>query len=295
MRGSGERAFIACTVDLLEAGVDIERLNAVVFFRYLQSPIKFYQMLGRGTRIHEETEKYKFWLYDYTGVTDLFGAEFISNTPRPGDRGGSGEGGDDNDGGDDGDNDGPAVGLLTGQDVEIIGLGRYFTVNRDGRDILITADEYRQEVVSRVLSEAHSLDEFRTLWIETKRRKQLITHLLRDNFIPEVIRDSDRMNDFDLYDFFGHHSYFARALTRAERGINYMDANAAWFAGMDDKPAIVLRGLGTQFAKGGTEALEIPTLWDVPEIARAGGVDALRLLGKPADVMQEAKARLFGV
>ena len=27
MRGSGERAFIACTVDLLEAGVDIERLN----------------------------------------------------------------------------------------------------------------------------------------------------------------------------------------------------------------------------------------------------------------------------
>jgi type I restriction enzyme, R subunit len=69
MRGSGERAFIACTVDLLEAGVDIERLNAVVFFRYLQSPIKFYQMVGRGTRIHEETQKYKFWLYDYTDVT----------------------------------------------------------------------------------------------------------------------------------------------------------------------------------------------------------------------------------
>ena len=65
MRGSGERAFVACTVDLLEAGVDIERLNAVVFFRYLKSAIKFYQMVGRGTRIHEETGKYKFWLYDY--------------------------------------------------------------------------------------------------------------------------------------------------------------------------------------------------------------------------------------
>ncbi len=56
LRGSGQRAFVACTVDLLEAGVDIERLNAVVFFRYLQSPIKFYQMLGRGSRIrHAET------------------------------------------------------------------------------------------------------------------------------------------------------------------------------------------------------------------------------------------------
>ncbi|MCF4993531.1 restriction endonuclease subunit R, partial [Pseudomonas gessardii] len=90
MRGSGERAFIACTVDLLEAGVDIERLNAVVFFRYLQSPIKFYQMVGRGTRIHEETQKYKFWLYDYTDVTSLFGTDFITKPPRPG---GGGEGG----------------------------------------------------------------------------------------------------------------------------------------------------------------------------------------------------------
>jgi type I restriction enzyme R subunit len=75
MRGSGQRAFIACTVDLLEAGVDIERLNAVVFFRYIQSSIKFYQMVGRGTRIHEETQKYKFWLYDYTDVTALSRAE----------------------------------------------------------------------------------------------------------------------------------------------------------------------------------------------------------------------------
>ena len=298
MRGSGERAFIACTVDLLEAGVDIERLNAVVFFRYLQSPIKFYQMLGRGTRIHEETAKYKFWLYDYTNVTTLFGEEFISSTPRS--RGSSGDGGDGDNGdgagdGADGDTDGPAVGLVTGHDVEIIGQGRYFPVNRDGRDILITADEYRQEVVARVLSEAHSLDEFRALWIETRKRRQLIDHLVRDNFIPEVIRDFDRMNDFDLYDFFGHHSYFACALTRTERDAYYTDTNAAWFAGMEEKSAIVLRGLGTQFAKGGTEALESPSLWDVPEIARAGGVAALRLLGKPADVMQEAKARLFGV
>ncbi|HET6545901.1 MAG TPA: DEAD/DEAH box helicase family protein, partial [Rhodanobacteraceae bacterium] len=48
MRGSGERCFIACTVDLLATGVDIERLNAVVFFRYLESSIAFYQMVGRG-------------------------------------------------------------------------------------------------------------------------------------------------------------------------------------------------------------------------------------------------------
>jgi len=70
MRGSGERAFIACTVDLLATCIDIERLNAVVFFRYLESSILFYKMVGCGTRIDKVTQKYKFWLYDYTGVTD---------------------------------------------------------------------------------------------------------------------------------------------------------------------------------------------------------------------------------
>ncbi len=41
-------------------------------------------MVGRGTRIDEPTQKYKFWLYDYTGVTDLFGTDFITSPPKPG-------------------------------------------------------------------------------------------------------------------------------------------------------------------------------------------------------------------
>ncbi len=293
MRGSGERAFIACTVDLLEAGVDIERLNAVVFFRYLQSPIKFYQMVGRGTRIHEETEKYKFWLYDYTDVTSLFGTDFITMPPRPGS--GSGGGGGD-DGGDGGDDDGPSVGEIGGQTVIVKPEGR-FILSRggDGKETPIPVDEYRREVIRRVLSEAHNLDDFRELWIETQKRRQLIDHLLGDNFSPEVIREIDQMSDFDLYDFFGHHGYHARAFKRPERGQHYIDSNQGWFDGMDGKTAIVLKGLGHQFAQGGTDALETPALWDVPEISNAGGLDALRGLGKPVEVMHEAKGRLFGV
>ena len=55
------------------------------------------------------------------------------------------------------------------------------------------------------------------------------------------------------------------------------------------------RTLGHQFGHGGTDALESPRLWDVPEIRRAGGLDALRRLGRPVDVIQDAKMRLFGV
>jgi len=104
------------------------------------------------------------------------------------------------------------------------------------------------------------------------------------------------MTDFDLYDFFGHHGYHARALKRAARGELYVAQNQTWFDDMAQPAAIVLKGLGQQFAQGGTEALETPTLWEVPEIKLAGGLDALRGLGKPTpQVVHEAKGRLFGV
>lgn len=294
MRGSGERAFIACTVDLLEAGVDIECLNSVVIFRYLQSPIKFYQMVGRGTRIDETTEKYKFWLYDYTDVTKLFGTDFITKPPRPG--GGKGGGGGEGPGGDGGDGEGPSVGVIGGQSVIVKPEGRFIlSRGADGKDTPIPVDEYRREVIQRVLSEAHNLDEFRELWIEQQKRCQLVDHLLGDNFSPEVIREIDQMSDFDLYDFFSHHGYKARALKRPERGTHYVAGNQCWFDDMDPKAAIVLKGLGHQFALGGTEALETPALWAVPEISNAGGLDALRVLGRPGQVMHEAKGRLLGV
>jgi type I restriction enzyme R subunit len=259
---------------------------------YLQSPIKFYQMVGRGTRIHEETAKYKFWLYDYTGVTDLFGTEFITKPPRPRGDGGTGSGGEGGD--DEGGGDGPPVAEIGGKQVLINPQGRFILVSRDGRDTPIPVDEYRKEVMARVLAEAHTLDEFRALWIETTKRRDLIDHLLGDNFSPEVIREIDRMGDFDLYDFFGHHGYHARALKRAERSGQYIDLNTVWFDGMDPKAATVLKSFGHQFAQGGTDALETPALWDVAEIRMVGGLAALRGLGKPSDVVREAKGRLFG-
>jgi len=293
MRGSGERAFIACTVDLLEAGVDIERLNAVVFFRYLKSTIKFYQMVGRGTRIHEETQKYKFWLYDYTGVTDLFGTDFITKPPRPtstGDSGGSSGGtGDD-------DNEPPPIAEIGGQNVIITPQGYFILGRRDGQDVPIPIEEYRREMTQRVVSEAHSLDEFRQIWIESQKRRKLIEHLIGDNLSPDLIREIDKMTDYDTYDFFAHLGYRAHALTRPVRGKLYQDVNQSWFntiGDMNANAATVLRSLGHQFEVGGTEALETSALWDVPEIKVVGGLDALKALGAPVDVMRDAKQRLF--
>ena len=296
MRGSGERCFIACTVDLLATGVDIERLNAVVFFRYLESSILFYQMVGRGTRIHEETQKYKFWLYDYTGVTDLFGTDFITApaSPRvrkPDGGEGGGEGGDDD--------PLPLPEIRTGHQGSVESLGRFILQERiiDGerREVAVPLEEYRQEMVARVLREAATLHDFRGLWVETRKRRQLIEHLLSAHYSPDQVRDMLHMADCDNFDLFAHYGYREKALKRPEREAAYLGAQAPWFASVDDKAAIVLKGIGHQFGLGGTEALESEYLWEVPDIRRAGGLAALRPLGRPADVLRDAKVRLFGV
>src|SRR5919109_4848635 len=83
LRGSSQRYFVACTVDLLTTGVDVPIVRNVVFFKYVRSSIAFYQMVGRGTRLHPPSGKLMFRVFDYTDATRLFGEEFRSKfTPR---------------------------------------------------------------------------------------------------------------------------------------------------------------------------------------------------------------------
>jgi hypothetical protein len=124
----------------------------------------------------------------------------------------------------------------------------------------------------------------------------LIDHLLGDNFSPEVIREIDQMTDFDLYDFFGHHGYHARALKRPERGALYISGNQPWFADMDAKAAIVLKGLGHQFAAGRHRcAGNAGTVGSAGDQAGRWAGCAARARQTNGQVMHEAKARLFGV
>jgi type I restriction enzyme R subunit len=55
---------ISVTVDMLTTGVDIPKLENLVFLRPVKSRILFTQMLGRGTRKCEEINKTHFTVYD---------------------------------------------------------------------------------------------------------------------------------------------------------------------------------------------------------------------------------------
>ncbi len=63
---------IVVTVDMLSTGVDIPRLENILFLRPVKSRILFEQMLGRGTRRCEEIHKTHFTVFDAVGVLEYF-------------------------------------------------------------------------------------------------------------------------------------------------------------------------------------------------------------------------------
>jgi len=63
---------VATTVDLLSTGVDAPSVRNIVFFKTVTSPTVFKQIVGRGSRLCEDTDKYWFRIIDYTGAAGLF-------------------------------------------------------------------------------------------------------------------------------------------------------------------------------------------------------------------------------
>lgn len=63
---------IVVTVDMLSTGVDIPRLENILFLRPVKSRILFEQMLGRGTRRCDEIHKTHFTVFDVLGVLEYF-------------------------------------------------------------------------------------------------------------------------------------------------------------------------------------------------------------------------------
>jgi type I restriction enzyme R subunit len=68
---------IAVSVDMLDTGIDIHEIVNLVFFKIVRSKAKFWQMIGRGTRLCENLfgpgqDKKEFCIFDYCGNFEFF-------------------------------------------------------------------------------------------------------------------------------------------------------------------------------------------------------------------------------
>ncbi|MES2289944.1 MAG: DEAD/DEAH box helicase family protein [Pseudomonadota bacterium] len=80
---TGKDPQIAVSVDMLDTGIDIPDVLNLVFFKIVRSKSKFWQMIGRGTRLRPgiftdadgaPSDKAFFYVFDYLGNLDYFNA-----------------------------------------------------------------------------------------------------------------------------------------------------------------------------------------------------------------------------
>ncbi|MBE7033439.1 MAG: DUF4145 domain-containing protein [Ruminococcaceae bacterium] len=67
---------IAISVDMLDTGIDVPEVLNLVFFKKVMSKAKFWQMIGRGTRLCPKlldgADKDKFYIFDFCGNFEFF-------------------------------------------------------------------------------------------------------------------------------------------------------------------------------------------------------------------------------
>jgi type I restriction enzyme R subunit len=280
LRASSRSHFIATTVDLLTTGVDVPCVRNIIFFKYLKSPINFYQMVGRGTRIDEVTDKLMFRVYDYTDASRLFGEEFVTRPPHSG--GGDGP-------------DPPVAPTISadGFEVHINHAGSYILADVDGKAMPVPIAEYKARLAARLVEETRSLDGFRKSWIDPPSRRELLDTLVTSGYSPSVVRMVDDKQDYDLYDILAELGWGMSPRTRRDRTLAFTYKHEDWLNGLPVPAGKTIRAIANQFERGGTDSLENLHIFQTPDVNTAGGLEALRAAGTPADLLHETKARMF--
>lgn len=285
LRGSNYSHYIATTVELLSTGVDIPNLNNVVFFKYVASPISFYQMVGRGTRIGEPRgSKMMFRLYDYTNATRLFGEDFITRPPSEGTN-------------EEGKEKKERIVIRVAQEqyeVLVEDKGVAILCEEDGKEVLVPYETYKARLAEKVSEQMQDVNQLRRTWVTPALRSGLLTGLPGGEGAVRLVRELEDQQECDLYDVLAELAFGYEPKTRTERTASFAFKNKGWLNGYPERTRMVINAIAMQFAKGGIEELETENLFDAPEVIKAGGFETLMRLQQPPDYfVEETKVRLL--
>ena len=294
---------LVTTSRLLSTGVDAQTCRLIVLDREIGSMTEFKQIVGRGTRVHEDSQKYYFTLMDFRGATNHFADPEFDGEPVQIYEPGAGDPLDppeadlvDDDGaplpdtpGEDEvvvDNPGlpPATPGGPQRKVYVDGVGativaeRTLYVDENGKLITESLRDYTKKAIQKRFA---SLDAFLKRWNAEERKQAIIDELAAEGLPIEPIL-AELGKDLDPFDLICHIAFDAKPLTRQERAANVQKRNA--FAKYGDKARAVLDALLAKYADEGvlnlddTNVLKIPplnTLGTPIELVKAFG-------GKPA-------------
>ncbi len=276
---------LVTTSRLLSTGVDVQTCRLIVLDRKVGSMTEFKQIVGRGTRVHEDTGKFYFTLMDFRGATSHFAdPEFDGEPvqiyepgefdpiipPEPDDYQQSGdpeETGHSEPGEDE-----------TVQEADVSGRRKIYV---DGIDATIIAErvqyldahgklvtESLRDFTKRALRKRFaSLDDFLRRW-ESARRKHAIVEELNAEGLDLDIITAELGKDLDAFDLICHVAFDAKPLTRRERAENVRKRDV--FSKYGDQARAVLDALLAKYADEGVINLDDPKVLRISPFTELG-------------------------
>ena len=282
---------LVTTSRLLSTGVDVQTCRLIVLDREVGSMTEFKQIIGRGTRVHEDTRKFYFTLMDFRGATTHFADPDFDGEPvqiyEPGD--------DDpilppEDISPNGDSDDP-IPPEPGDDKTVVDEPPDITVpNTDGSVRKVYVDGVAATIVAerveyldengKLVTESlrdftkkalrkhfASLDDFLKRW-KAAERKQAIVEELEAEGLPLDLIALELGKDLDPFDLICHVAFDAKPLTRRERADNVKKRDV--FNKYGDQARAVLDALLAKYADEGVFNLDDVTVLRIPPFTQLG-------------------------
>ena len=278
---------LVTTSRLLSTGVDAQTCRLIVLDRAVGSMTEFKQIVGRGTRVHEDTRKFYFTLMDFRGAARHFADPDFDGEPVQIYEPGEDETMTPPDHVPPADADDP-IPPEPGEDETIVdgppdpppGRGEY-KIYVDGIEAIIFAErvEYLDEHGNLVTESLRdftknalkkrfaSLDDFLRRWNAAERKQAVIEELEAEGLALDVIAE-ELGKDLDPFDLICHIAFDAKPLTRRERAENVKKRDV--FNKYGDQARAVLNALLAKYADEGVFNLEDPALLNIPPLTTLG-------------------------
>ena len=283
---------IVTTSRLLSTGVDAQTCRLIVLDRSVGSMTEFKQIVGRGTRVHEDTQKYYFTLVDFRGASAHFADPDFDGDPvqiyEPGENDPPEppepppptpeppEPGDDDDGAWEEEVlvDPPPPGLpgvppppppppqpkfhIHGNPVTVL-TERVEYLDDAGKLVTESLRDFSRKAIR---AQYASLDQFLKRWKAAERKEAVIAELASEGLLLEPLLE-EVGKDLDPFDLICHIAFDQPALTRRERANNVKKRDVFTKYGLQARA--VLEALLTKYQDEGivggldnVKMLEIP-------------------------------------
>lgn len=236
---------IATTSKLMNTGVDAQTCKLIVIDQRIQSMTVFKQLIGRGTRINEDFDKYYFTIMDFKKATELFADPMFDGEPvviyKPGAH--------DSPVPPDDDSTKRTKFVVNDVPVKVV-AERVQYYGKDGKLITESLKDYTR---NKVKKEYESLDSFLTQWSKAEKKNLILQELEGHGLLLDALAEQVG-RDYDPFDLICHVVYDKPPLSRRERAEAVRKKN--YFSKFEDKARAVLTALLDKYADSGLENIE---------------------------------------